>query len=173
MLILSGQGKKTFLLLGFAILLFLIIPPARERLFFIFSRGGDANRFETWVAAFDMIKRAPFLGVGLGTFVDYFPKEKTWLIVGYAHNCFLQIWAETGIFSLASFCLFLFLLFKNAVDSYLRNKDCLVLGLAAGLAGFVLHSFFDTHFYSLQLSYLFWGLAGLLVSIAAQNKESL
>ena len=34
MLILSGQGKKTFLLLGFAILLILIIPPARGFLYF-------------------------------------------------------------------------------------------------------------------------------------------
>jgi len=172
-MIFSGKARifsSVFLLLCFLVL---VIPQARQRFMLFFGPGGDTNRFETWAAAFDMIKRAPFLGMGLGTFMDYFPKEKTWLIVGYAHNCFLQIWAETGIFSLVSFCSFLFLFFKDAIKTYLRNRDFLILGLTSGLAGFVVHSFFDTHFYSLQLSYLFWGLAGLLAAVAAQNKESL
>jgi O-antigen ligase len=81
----------------------------------------------------------------------------------------LQIWAETGIFSLLSFLIFLTLLLGRGIKAFMINQNSLVLGLLCGISGFLVHSFFDTHLYSLQLAFLFWSMAGLLV--AAANLE--
>jgi O-antigen ligase len=163
--VLSRRSKRVVLFMAVFLAVIFIIPAIKERFMFIFKPGGDANRYINWQIAWNMIKEHPLLGKGIGTFMDYFPHDKTWVIVGYAHNCFLQIWAETGIFSLASFVLFLSALFIEAGKAFIKTKDLLLLGLLAGLFGFSVHSFFDTHFYSLQLAYLFWSMAGILASL--------
>jgi len=152
------------------LLVVLLTPETRERFMFIFQQGGDANRFINWGIALDMVKQNPLLGTGVGTFIDHFPRDKTWVIIGYAHNCFLQIWAETGIFSLLSFLLFLGTFLYKAIQLFRSTKDYLALGLAAGLFGYIVHSVFDTHFYSLQLSFLFWSVSGLLASLICINR---
>jgi len=164
-LIMLPKARNIFLFLALLLALILVIPQTRERFIFIFKPGGDANRFINWQIAFNMIKERPFLGKGIGLFMDYFPHNMSWVILGYAHNCFLQIWAETGVFSLLSFLGFLIAFFGKGLKVFLRTKDFLILGLLAGLFGFTVHSFFDTHFYSLQLAYLFWSMAGILASL--------
>lgn len=165
MLILFSSFRNIIVFVTFFLISIFTIPHVRERLMLIFSPGGDANRFVTWQVAINMIRENPFLGKGIGTFMDYFPRNMTWVIIGYAHNCFLQIWAETGIFSLIGFLLFLFLFFREGIKAFMISRDYLLLGLLCGLFGFVVHSFFDTHFYSLQLSFLFWSMAGVLASL--------
>lgn len=126
----------------------------------------DADRFRVWGTAFRMVKENPFLGKGLGTFMDYFARYEPLLIVQYAHNCFLQLWAEAGIFSLISFLLFVSSLLWRGIRKFRQNKDFILLGLICGMVGFLVHSFFDTDLYSLQISVLFWLILGL---IAAKN----
>ena len=118
-----------------------------------------------------MIKENPFLGKGLGTFMDYYKKHK---IPGdetiyYAHNCYLQIWAETGIFGLLSFLLFVGSVLCRRIKAIKVNslpwQSSVLLGLISAVFGFLVHSFFDTNLYSLQLAVLFWFMLGLAVSI--------
>jgi len=163
-LIVSPRSRNIFIFFAVFFTVMIAIPQTRERFIFIFKFGGDSNRFINWQIAFNMIKENPFLGKGVGLFMDYFPHIPG-VIIGYAHNCFLQIWAETGIFSLLSFLGFLFTFFSKAMAVFLKTKDFLILGLLAGLFGFTVHSFFDTHFYSLQLAYLFWSMTGILASL--------
>jgi len=164
-LIMSPKARNIFMFFIVFFAIILAIPQTRERFIFIFKPGGDANRFINWQIALNMIKERPFLGKGAGLFMDYFPRNLAGVIVGYAHNCFLQIWAETGVFSLLSFLGFLVTFFGKGLKAFLQTKDFLILGLLAGLFGFTVHSFFDTHFYSLQLAYLFWSMAGVLASL--------
>ena len=128
-------------------------------------------RLYIWQSTIAMIKENPFLGKGLGTFMDYFPKYAKWGEIYYAHNCYLQIWAESGIFALAAFLCFAGLILCRAGRTSFRNrhKDLgLVLGgFAAGLFGFLVHSFFDTHLYSIQLKALFWVMLGLMQATAS------
>lgn len=145
--------------------LFLLIPALQERFLFIFQKGGDSGRFGLWKASLLMIKDNPFLGKGVGTYMDYFSKYMPNAMVQYAHNCFLQIWAETGIFSLLSFLLFLVSIFITALRFYKNTKSYLILGFIMGTAGFLIHSFFDTQLYSLQLAMLFWILLGIFNSL--------
>ena len=162
MLILSGKWKVILPILCIFIFLLISIPALRERAVFIFASDGDASRFAIWKGAWGMIKEHPFLGKGLGTFMANFSQYTRGLGVQYAHNCYLQIWAETGIFALLSFISFLFLLLWQGIKSFKRSHDYIVLGVLCAIFGFLVHSFFDTHFYSLQLAVLFWFMAGVL-----------
>ncbi|MFH1752917.1 MAG: hypothetical protein ABH875_01920, partial [Candidatus Omnitrophota bacterium] len=54
------------------------------------------------------------------------------------------------------------------IRAALRSSDLMLMGLVCGIFGFLVHGFFDNHFYSLQLSFLFWTLAGLCRSRSFQ-----
>lgn len=155
--------KKIFLgILGFLVLLFLVGQPFRDRLLFTLQPHGDADRLIFWKSAWQMICENPLLGHGIGTFMRLFPKYAPLVYVHYAHNTFLQIWAETGLLSLASFIIFLWSVFWTAIKTIKHNFDPFVLGVLCALFGFVVHSTMDVHFYSLQLSFFFWLFLGLL-----------
>lgn len=132
-----------------------------ERMLLTFKSGGDSDRFRYWLAASKMIRKHPFLGLGLGTFMANF-QNYILLKDAYAHNCYLQIWAETGVFSLISFVVFVSSLVYLGVKKFLDSRDYLLLGLLSGFVGFLVRNFLDTDLYSLQLAVLFWIWAGLI-----------
>lgn len=167
MIALFRKARFLFFLLIIFILLLFFLPGVKDRTIFTFVPPNsiiwnDADRFKMWQTAFRMIKENPFLGKGVGTFMEYFAKYKPNLYVQYAHNCFLQIWAETGIFSLISFLLFLGLAFYRGIRKFTKKNDFILLGLISGMLGFLVHSFFDTDIYSVQPSVLFWVCMGLI-----------
>src|SRR5208283_5076650 len=104
------------------------------------------QRVVLYRAAWKMITEHPFLGKGLGTFMDYCAQYTGNSWACYAHNCFLQMWAESGIFSLLSFLLFNGYVFYKSIKVILRApaslNSFLLIGLNAGLLGFLVHSFF-------------------------------
>ena len=166
MLLIARRFKVLFYIIGIVLISLFVVPGFRARLEFIFQPGGDTARFVMWRGAWNMIRENPFLGKGLGTFMDYFPRYVKGLGAQYAHNCFLQIWAETGIFSLLSFLLFISSILYKSINAFIKSEDFLLLGISCAIFGFLVHSLFDTHLYSLQLAVLFWTLLGIL---AAQN----
>jgi O-antigen ligase len=119
-----------------------------------------------------MIKDHPLFGVGLGTFMDYCAAYTNNPGVFYAHNCYLQIWAESGIFSLLFFLLFIGYVFYKNINLCLARPGSLslyaLIGLSAGLTGFLVHSFLEVHLYSFQLSFLFWTVLGLTAALSSQ-----
>ncbi|TAM36939.1 hypothetical protein EPN54_05470, partial [bacterium] len=162
--VLFGRGSKRFipLLLVFAVTF--LFPIFHERMLFTFKVGGDNDRFRIWLAAWKMIEEHPFLGMGVGTFMANFSEYLPGISISYAHNCYLQIWAETGFFSLASFLVFIVSLVYLGVKKFIATRDLLLLGLVCGTVGFLVHSFFDTNLYSLRLAILFWAWAGLILA---------
>ena len=129
---------------------------------------GAAGRKGYWQEAVNIIKDYPVLGTGLNTYSQVAPKYKlVW--GGYAHNCYLQMMAETGILGLMSFLWVLFVLFYKGIVNLRIIKDpfgyAVVLGSLAGLAGFLFQTMFDTNLYSVQLSALLWTTMGLIVSV--------
>ncbi|MDP2939837.1 MAG: O-antigen ligase family protein [Candidatus Omnitrophota bacterium] len=169
MLALSRRFKLIIPLLSIFILLLFFLPGVKGRSILTFQFNSpnlliwnDADRFRVWGVAFRMIRENPFLGKGLGTFMDYFSKYKPNIVVQYAHNCFLQIWAEAGIFSLVSFLAFAASVLFEGINKFKQNNDFVLLGLVASMFAFLVHSFFDTNLYSLQLSILFWLCMGLV-----------
>jgi len=173
MLFLSPKVNKLVYIFSIFITIIVFLPGIRERTMFIFAPQGDADRFLVWQGAFKMIKTHPFLGMGLGTFManfqEYVSKSMT---IQYAHNCYLQIWAESGIFALLSFVLFIgSILYKSIKTFKKNNSNFILLGFICAFFGFLLQSFFDNQLYSLQLSALFWFMAGVTVALTKQEKE--
>lgn len=167
MLFVSRKYKELILICGIFIFTLIALPGTKTmtaRLNFILQAGGDADRLIVWKKAFSMIKENPFLGKGIGTFMDYFSKRSN-LIPQYAHNCFLQIWAETGIFSLLSFISFITVLLLRGIAAFKKTNNFILLGILCGLLSFAAHSFFDTDLYSLQLAVLFWTITGILAAM--------
>ncbi|MBF0511052.1 MAG: O-antigen ligase family protein [Candidatus Omnitrophica bacterium] len=162
-LCLTGRVRTLAVFSSCFILLMSIIPVLRQRFLFMFQSGGDSERFAIWKGAWCMIKEHPFLGKGVGTFMSYFAQYTTGLGVAYAHNCYLQIWAECGIFALSGFLLFAGSMLYRGVKCFKRAQDYQLLGLMSALLGFCVHSFFDTQLYSLQLVTMFWIISGMIL----------
>ncbi|MDP2831122.1 MAG: O-antigen ligase family protein, partial [Candidatus Omnitrophota bacterium] len=162
--------KKVFWLLFWPSYIF-FVPLIGLALFFFRNRR-DSNRFILSQGAWGMIKEHPLLGNGIGTFMDYCISYTNNFGVYYAHNCYLQIWAESGIFSLLCFILFVGYVFYRSIKVSLimpRSLNYFILvGLTAGLLGFLVHSFFEVHLYSFQLSFLFWVVLGLTVALSSK-----
>ena len=154
------------------LLILLVAPDIRERFLFTFQKGGDATRFMLWRGAWSMIKEKPFLGKDLGTFMIYMPEYTHQKTIQYAHNSFLQIWAEAGIFGLLAFLLFVTAVLSKAIRSIRANKNFILLGAFCGVCGFLAHSFFDSQLYSLQLSILFWFMLGFLSASSQANTKT-
>lgn len=130
---------------------------------------GGSGRIGFWKNAVSVIKMSPVWGTGLNTYAKIIkrnPDQKTWW---YAHNGYLQLTAETGLLGLGCFLWVLFVLFKHGLNSC-RGMEGLwplsfLQGTLAGLFGFLVQSFFDNTFFTVQLSVLLWMLTGLLVAV--------
>lgn len=147
--------------------------------FFVLRRGywtvlslsdvGTKDRVFMWQDALRMIQDQPILGHGINTFMANYLQY--W--VGgeqqprYAHNCYLQMAAETGLVGLAAFLWLLWRVFAKigrGLQAARGSGDRLLLaGLAAGLLAFVIQAGYDTNFYAMRQVALFWVLAGLAV----------
>ncbi len=140
----------------------LTVPSLKARFLLTFTTEGDALRFSIWRSCWQMIKQHILFGRGLGTFMSYFPSfSSDFKTAYYAHNCYLQMWVESGVFSVISFLVFTGSILLSAWKYVRQCKDVIKAALVAGCFGFLAHSFLDTQLYSLQLSALFWILLGM------------
>ncbi len=126
---------------------------------------GERVRF--WDATARMVGQKPLLGHGLNTFYRVFPRylpaEETYR--GYAHNSYFQIAAENGLLGILFFLLPLAALFRKSGPDPTGLKPA--LGVAIG--AFLIHAFFDNHFFALQTAVLFWIFWGMHVSFDAKK----
>lgn len=177
LILFPGKRSHIYLSLGmFGAVIFLSLA-----LVFIVAHGSGQTileRFETiqwrlgiWNVSFEMIRDKPFFGHGINTFMKIFQAYRGESVgPTYAHNCFIQLAAETGIAGLFCFLWIVATMFHESLGKLRFNfeKDrslgALAVGLLAGIFAFLVHSFFDAHFYSLQLSVYLWFVVGVLVA---------
>ena len=138
---------------------------------------GKRDRIAMWTTAVHMVRDRPILGHGVNTFMANYLRY--W--VGgerqprYAHNCYLQVAAETGVLGLATFVWLLGLMFLRwwtALPRVPRSDSLLLVGLIGGLAAFVVQSGIDTNFYSVRQAALFWTLAGVAMGLAMRQRSA-
>ena len=114
-----------------------------------------------------IIKDYPILGTGPNTYLSVVPQykiaDKNYLY--YPHNSFLHMAAEVGLLGLWAFLWVMWRFFRQGIKISKKQGNILLLGLMAGVLAFLIHSFFDTNLYSLQLVVLFWFVLGLGVSM--------
>ncbi|KPK39193.1 MAG: hypothetical protein AMJ78_08870 [Omnitrophica WOR_2 bacterium SM23_29] len=166
------NGKKVFLVaILFLIILALFSPLAiRDQIRSFATLDTDVStndRMIIWETGWRMFIDKPLFGHGLGTFMSVFGKykPKDYIEIVYAHNCYLQMAAEIGIFGLLIFLWFIVALIKSSIFKLLRFDDkflkATLIGIVGGILAYLVHSFVDTHLYSLPLAVLFWAMAGL------------
>ena len=158
--LLTRFSKKKLIIfsLGFLVILaaifFLRTSAQKQHLQPLFS---TLMRINYWQETWQIIKNAPLLGVGPGNF--NLAQSR------YAHNSYLQIWAEMGILTLISFLWFTWAVLNSAlkkIKSSNLKKETLLL-ITAYLV-FLLHNFLDFTFFLPEVSCYWWIIAGLLVS---------
>jgi O-antigen ligase len=149
--------------------------PRRET--FFSSRGW------IWQDAVAMIGANPLTGVGMGAFETAYPlysQQDGSLIVGEAHNDYLQVLADCGIVGALLALWFVVAIFR-AVGRAIQNSDPYLSGLAlgsgAGIFSILVHSLFD---FNLQLPsnallFLFFSaiatnIGAAMISGRSQNK---
>lgn len=111
-------------------------------------------RLNYWRGALEIIKAHPLVGVGLGNFNLKWSR--------YAHNSYLQIWAEMGILGLFSFiwiiCAVIKSYFKNSAELLYKNQAaCLFTASAV----FLIHNFLDFTFFLPEVVFVWWVILGL------------
>ena len=97
----------------------------------ILEQGGS-GRPVFWKNAVSIIRSSPICGTGLNTYLRVIkrnPDQKTWW---YAHNCYLQLAAETGLLGLACFLWMLFVLLRHGFKLLYPDKGFLAADLASG-----------------------------------------
>ncbi|MBN1526074.1 MAG: O-antigen ligase family protein [Candidatus Omnitrophica bacterium] len=137
------------------------------------SFGGIAERNTMWSNGWKIFKQHPVIGSGINTFfVNYMnirEDEYKGKKGSYAHNCYLQIAADTGLLGLSAFLAFAAALVWRARHLISKTEDallrCMQAGLALGMIAYLVHAFTDTNLFSLNLAALFWVSAGLLASM--------
>ena len=114
------------------------------------SYDGSSGRFELWSNAVDYISKNPFFGSGIGNWkIESLPYWKT-MMTGYivpyhAHNDFLELTAETGIFGgLIYFSFFLYIAYY--VLFFFKSwfsKDSLLFFIGLSILVYTIDAFFN------------------------------
>ncbi len=173
------SGKKNFLLAVSFLIIFAVsaglfgnvyIKEQIKSFAHLKTDQSTNDRMVMWKTALRMIADRPIMGQGLGTFMHSFEKfkPKSYHEIVYAHNCYLQMAAEIGIFGLLAFLWFILSLLRTAYSKLFTQKDiflkAVAIGMVGGILAYLVNSFFDNNLYSLPLAVLFWALSGLAVA---------
>jgi len=148
----------------------------------------DPNHFSVlqrrliWADTVALIADQPLLGVGTGNFEFLVPAYRTvtrhraWakLIANrphmpyYAHNEYLEIWAENGVFGLAAMLWLLsalwWLAWRRLQSMTGQDARALQAGLLAALCAALTHSLFSLNLQDPTSALHFWLIAGLAVA---------
>ncbi len=129
-----------------------------------------------WTDSVAMIRDNWVTGVGLGAFQTAYPiysKHDGSVLIGQAHNDFLQIVADCGVLGAVIALWFIFLVARDTVRA-LGHRDPMMAGTALGAAGgifaLLVHSLFD---FNLQLpsnALLFLVLSSVVCHIATATE---
>ncbi len=112
-------------------------------------------RLNYWKETLGVIKMHPLIGAGLGNFDTIYSR--------YAHNSYLQLWAEAGILGLASFLWLVGAVLKSGLKNIKNSADKIQsAGLIAACVVFLLHNLVDFTFFLPEVSLIWWVIMGSL-----------
>lgn len=148
-------NEKTFLVLSILLLAFMSISILRsfKAEYFTSSVFSIQNRLIFWRNTLLVILKHPFRGTGLGNLPFVGSK--------FAHNSYLQIWAEMGILGIVAFLGFIYKSLK-AIQPKKLATDKLYASLVIASFGFLIHNFIDFSFFLPEVSIFWWIIIGLL-----------
>ena len=143
-----------------------------------FKDSSTAYRLNIWKGVLRMLEDVGFfgLGIGEGAFGKIYPN---YAMAGveeapHAHNLYLQIVSEMGIFALLFFLVFIFLFAqfslsfcKNAMS---RSNKLICMGIFCGVLAILIQGLTDYVWYNYRIFLLFWIVIGLGVAHVYTSK---
>ena len=161
--------KKAWLILVLILAVAIPFVFRMEMAQYIFGFSSIGDRFFMWGTSWEIFKAHPVIGNGLNTFFLSFKKYRNdeWKDKkgSYAHNCYIQMAGDVGIVGLAGFAWLIFSYFGSVIKNLKKIEDkffnSILWGISIGVFAFLIHSFFDTNLYSLNLATLFWASIGI------------
>ena len=175
------SGKLWGLLLLALPVLPFVIPDSIIKRFTSVGNMEDTStsyRVFIWMGTFALLKDYWFGGIGMGqeAFTNIYPfYSYNGIVAPHAHNTFLQLWVETGIWGLLVFVFIMFMYFKYTAGIMKQHKKgsdvhTLSVALSSGILGFLVQSMFDNTFYNYRVFMIFWLVLAMTMS-APQTAE--
>lgn len=160
----SLKREKMLLLLGlfiFSILIFILRAMPRNlhtQPFF-----STLMRLHYWQDTLKIIGSKLFTGVGIGNF--NLTQSR------YAHNSYLQIWAEMGAIGIFAFIWIFLQTFRIGFKKFEASmkKDTLLAVLLSSGSIFMIHNAIDFTFFLPEVASIWWILVSLIINISAVN----
>ena len=117
-------------------------------------------RWAYWKQTLGIIMKSPISGAGLGNFDLRFTR--------YAHNSYLEIWAEMGILGLISFLWLVFVSFAACLQNLRAqpsaSRDHTSVGLLVSSAAFLIDNLINFTFFLPEVALVWWVIMGLMIS---------
>ncbi|MDD3190578.1 MAG: O-antigen ligase family protein [Candidatus Pacebacteria bacterium] len=165
--------KKYFgtVLLSIVLALFFFGQAVLARFVSMFNlrEGSNVERFKNWQQGLETFCGNFFQGVGIGNYSFFLDPTTAYRTPIYAHNLYLDLGAELGIFALLAWVL---LICVTVYELYIfgrRSKDAITSRIALGLIGSLIwysaHSFFDTSIYAPNILAIFMVVLSLAVLV--------
>ncbi len=178
-----GFGGTVIVLL---LLFFSLAGTSRITALFNPSAEGNLNqRLFLWKGTLGIIRDHPWTGVGCDNFKIVYPLYEGKLAASmpgrsvpyhrsdHSHNDFLQMAAERGLACLGVFLWIIVIVFRQGLANIRQwqaqtktpwfREDAVCLGLMAGLAGLLVHAFFNFPLRVVPTSMTFWCFIGVIM----------
>ena len=142
--------------------------------------GSLTERQDLWFQALYLIRQSPLVGIGLGAYERIAPyawpyslSQPSTLIEPHAHNLFLQVALDTGLFGLAAFTVLIFVSFSSAWRAWRsRVEPHLAIAVIAALTVVVVHGLGDTIVWgTAKPSIVLWIVLGLATRLEQLRRE--
>lgn len=180
MLYIAFSKRKIWIVLLLVLVLSASVLVKTEMTRAIFATGSLSDRVSMLGTSWQIFAKHPVIGNGLNTFFVNFKKYRNdeWKDKkgSYAHNCYLQMAADTGLVGLSGFLFLIISYFRVVIKALKVIKDdfyrTVLWGISIGVFAFLVHSFFDTNLYSLNLATLFWFAIGTSLAIIKVSKTT-
>ncbi len=167
------KEKRFALLFGLSLLIFVIpVTPIADRFYssFDLNEGSNLGRLEMWQQAGQTGLSYFWSGVGLGNYSLEVNSQFDYRNPITAHNLYLDIFSEMGIFTLVIWLILIFgtigYLFRKIKSD---NLKYLSISLIGSLIYFSVHSFFETAIYSPSVLALLMVILGLSFYVTKDN----
>jgi len=178
LLVLMRFPRWTVLLVLGALVVWQVAPASiTNRLMTAFSAQHTSNqyRINVWLGVLSMVKNYWALGTGLGA--EAFGRVYQQFMLpaaraAHAHNTYLQMLAEMGVFGFLFFLWSLLAVVRRLVVVGVKQHTSLLApAAAAALIGILVHGLAEHIWYNPKLLFAFWAVAGLGMGLALGDRE--
>lgn len=176
--ILLRASRWSFLMVLGAIAAWIVAPASiKARVMTAFNPEHTSNiyRNNIRIGVLAMIRKFWALGSGLGgkAFTDVYQEFMlAEARAAHAHNTYLQMLAETGIFGFLAILWSLFTVVRRTVVVGAQKlRSPVIAAVAAAMVGVLIHAWAEHIWYNPKLLISFWAVAGLGMGLALGDKE--